>query len=180
MVPNPLSPYGVSKLVGELYADIFERCYNFSTCCLRFSNVYGEHSIHKSNLIPNFIKSALSGTTAQLFGDGNQERDFIYVGDLVEGICRVLERKTSGVIQLATGQRTSANGLIALMTKALPDEHPLNFDSHPARSGEVYQTWCDNCKSIDLLGNYVCTTLETGLRHTIDWYRVHYKSGVGA
>ena len=180
MAPNPLSPYGVSKLVGELYADIYQRCYNFNTCCLRFSNVYGEHSCHKGNLIPMFIKSALMGATAQLFGDGTQERDFIYVGDLVEGICRVLERKTSGVIQLATGQRTSANVLVALLAKVLPDEHPLNFEYHPARSGEVYQTWCDNSKSVALLGDYVDTALETGLQHTIDWYESHYRAGGGA
>jgi UDP-glucose 4-epimerase len=180
MAPNPLSPYGVSKLVGELYADIYQRCYNFNTCCLRFSNVYGEYSFHKGNLIPMFIKSALMGATAQLFGDGTQERDFIYVGDLVEGICRALERKTSGVIQLATGQRTSANALVALLTKVLPDEHPLNFEYQPARSGEVYQTWCDNTKSVALLGDYVDTTLETGLQHTIDWYGSHYRAGGGA
>ena len=177
MVPNPLSPYGVSKLVGELYADIYQRCYKFNTCCLRFSNVYGEYSAHKGNLIPMFIKSALKGTKAQLFGDGTQERDFIYVGDLVEGMCRVLEREPRGVIQLATGQRTSANTLVALLAKVLPDEHPLDFEYHSSRSGEVYQTWCDNSKSIALLGDYIRTPLETGLRHTVNWYGSHYRVG---
>ena len=145
------------------------RCYKFDTCCLRFSNVYGEHSSQKSNLIPLFIKSALMGTTAQLFGDGTQERDFIYVGDLVEGICRVLEHKTSGVIQLATGRRTSANALVALLAEVLPDKYPLSFEYHPARPGEVYQTWCDNGKSVAMLGNYVDTTFKAGLQNTIDW-----------
>lgn len=180
MAPNPLSPYGVSKLVGELYADIYKRCYKFDTCCLRFSNVYGEHSSHKSNLIPLFIKSALMGTTAQLFGDGTQERDFIYVGDLVEGICRVLEHKASGVIQLATGQNTSANALVSLLAEVLPEKYPLSFEYHPARSGEVYQTWCDNSKSVSMLGDYVDTTLEAGLRNTVDWFRSKYQAGGGA
>ena len=180
MAPNPLSPYGVSKLVGELYADIYMRCYKFDTCCLRFSNVYGEHSSHKSNLIPLFIKSALMGTTAQLFGDGTQERDFIYVGDLVEGICRVLEHKASGVIQLATGQNTSANALVSLLAEVLPEKYPLSFEYHPARSGEVYQTWCDNSKSVSMLGDYVDTTLEAGLRNTVDWFRSKYQAGGGA
>ena len=177
MAPNPLSPYGVSKLVAELYAGIFERCYGLDVCCLRFSNVYGEYSIHKSNLIPMFIKSAFSGSKAQLFGDGTQERDFIYVADLVEGICRVLERKSNGIIQLATGQRTSANELVELIAKILPDGCPLNFERQAGRIGEVYQTWCDNSKSIKMLGNYINTTLETGLRRTVDWYGKHYQSG---
>ena len=124
-----------------------------------------------------FIKSALKGTKAQLFGDGTQERDFIYVGDLVEGMCRVLEREPRGVIQLATGQRTSANTLVALLAKVLPDEHPLDFEYHSSRSGEVYQTWCDNSKSIALLGDYIRTPLETGLRHTVNWYGSHYRVG---
>jgi len=177
MAPNPLSPYGVSKLVGELYADIYQRCYKFNTCCLRFSNVYGEYSAHKGNLIPMFIKNALMGTKAQLFGDGTQERDFIYVADLVEGICRALEREAQGVIQLATGQRTSANALVDLLVKILPDEHPLDFEYQSARSGEVYQTWCDNSKSIALLGDYISTPLEIGLRHTVNWYGLHYRVG---
>ena len=178
MAPNPLSPYGVSKLVGELYAGIFERCYGLDVCCLRFSNVYGEYSIHKSNLIPMFIKSAFSGSKAQLFGDGTQERDFIYVGDLVEGICRVLERKSRGIIQLATGQRTSAKELIELIAEVLPDGNPLNFEFRASREGEVYKTWCDNTKSINLLGTYIQTPLETGLKRTVDWYDTHYRPGM--
>lgn len=175
MVPNPLSPYGVSKLVGELYAGIFERCYALNTCCLRFSNVYGEYSIHKSNLIPKFIRSAMTDTPARLFGDGTQERDFIYVGDLVEGICRVLKRDVGGIIQLATGRKTSINTVASLISSSLPDGYQLNWESHPERSGEVYQTWCDNSKSVRLLGDYVQTPVHEGLKKTIDWYVDQYR-----
>jgi len=177
MTPNPLSPYGVSKLVAELYGRIFERCYDVNVCCLRFSNVYGEYSIHKSNLIPTFIRHAFSGSAAQLFGDGTQERDFIYVGDLVEGICRVLERESRGIIQLATGQRTSAKELVQLIGEVLPGDKSLNFEFRASRKGEVYKTWCDNTKSIELLGQYIQTSLETGLKRTVDWYDTHYMPG---
>ena len=135
-----------------------------------FSNVYGEYSAHKHNLIPMFIKSAIEGSTAQIYGDGAQERDFIYVGDLVDGISRVLTYDVSGVIQLATGKNTSANTIAELVTQELSGKYEFNWEYRPARSGEIYKTWCDNSKSIRLLGNYPKTTLSEGLRKTIRWY----------
>ena len=175
MTPNPLSPYGVSKLIGELYTKVFELCYSLKSCCLRFSNVYGEYSAHKHNLIPMFIKSAIEGSIAQIYGDGTQERDFIYVGDLVDGILQVLERDVSGVIQLATGKNTSANTIAELVTQELSGKHEFTWEFRPARPGEVYKTWCDNSKSIRLLGHYPKTTLSEGLRKTIHWYVEQYK-----
>ncbi len=119
----------------------------------------------------------MEGTTAYLFGDGTQERDFIYVGDLVHGICRVLERDVNGIIQLATGRKTSANTVAALIANSLPDGYRLNLENRPARSGEVYQTWCDNSKSTRLLGDYAKTSLEAGLKKTIGWYVGQYRTG---
>ena len=66
---------------------------------------------------------------------------------------------------------------VELIAKILPDGCPLNFERQAGRIGEVYQTWCDNSKSIKMLGNYINTTLETGLRRTVDWYGKHYQSG---
>ena len=174
MRPNPLTPYGVSKLTGELYTKVFEQCYSINSCCLRFSNVYGEYSIHKNNLIPAFLKSAFDRATACLYGDGGQARDFIYVGDLTEGIARVIDRNATGVIQLATGVSTTALGVVKLIEERLPPDIRIHWENKPVRKGEVYRTWCDNSKSVGLLGDYVSTPLTKGISKTVDWYVKYY------
>ena len=86
MVPHPVSPYGASKLSGEGYCSAYYRTFGIETVALRFGNVYGPRSGHKNSVVARFIKRASSGETLEIYGDGTQTRDFIYVGDLIRAV----------------------------------------------------------------------------------------------
>ena len=84
--PKPVSPYGASKLSGEGYCSAYYRSFGITTVSLRFGNVYGPRSKHKNSVIAKFFKKALNGETLEVYGDGNQTRDFIYMDDLINAI----------------------------------------------------------------------------------------------
>ena len=83
---HPVSPYGASKLAGEAYCSAYARSFGIETVALRFGNCYGPLSNHKSSVVAKFIREALAGTTWEIYGDGNQTRDFIFVEDIAEAI----------------------------------------------------------------------------------------------
>ncbi len=83
---HPVSPYGASKLAGEAYCSAYARSFGVETVALRFGNCYGPLSNHKSSVVAKFIREALAGTTWEVYGDGNQTRDFIFVEDIAEAI----------------------------------------------------------------------------------------------
>ena len=91
---HPVSPYGASKLAGEAYCSAFKHSYGVDTVALRFGNCYGPLSTHKSSIVAKFIREALAGAPWEIFGGGEQTRDFIFVGDVVDAIC--LPRRPKG------------------------------------------------------------------------------------
>ena len=84
--PHPVSPYGASKLAGEGYCSAYNKSFGIDTVMLRFGNVYGPRSLHKSSVVAKFIRQALDGETLEVYGDGTQTRDFIYIDDLVDAL----------------------------------------------------------------------------------------------
>jgi UDP-glucose 4-epimerase len=173
VVPRPVSPYGAGKLAGEAYCRAFAASFGMHTVALRFSNVYGPHSAHKRNAIPNFIKRAIAGEPIVIYGDGTQTRDFIYVADLCSAIDAALV--TDGIpgelFQVATGVETSVSELASLVLKTLGSDEPITFE--PRRQGEVHRSSVDISKIRRLLGFSPSVTLDDGLVHTADWYREH-------
>src|ERR687898_1246426 len=104
MVPHPVAPYGASKLAGEGYCSAYFRTFGVETVTLRFGNVYGPLSGHKNSVVARFIKRAVEGEVLEIYGDGSQTRDYIYIGDLIRAI--KLSVTTEGVggetFQIAT------------------------------------------------------------------------------
>lgn len=176
VVPRPLSPYGAGKLAGEAYCQAFAGSFGMHTVALRFSNVYGPFSDHKRSVIPNFIKRSLRGEPLEIFGDGSQTRDFIYVDDLCNGILRSLASANAAgeVFQLATNEETPVTELAALVQKATGTTTDLRFE--PARSGEIYKSRADIGKARRLLGFKPQTSLEDGLGRTAEWFRARLGS----
>ena len=86
LAPHPVSPYGASKLAGEGYCSAYYRAYGLETVALRFGNVYGPLSAGKNSVIAKFIKQAIAGETLEIYGNGEQTRDFIYIDDLIQAI----------------------------------------------------------------------------------------------
>jgi len=170
MLPRPISPYGASKLVGEAYCSAFFGSYGLNTVALRFSNVYGPYSYHKGSVVAAFFRNLRQKDPIVIYGDGEQTRDFVYVGDLVEAILLADGNETPGeVFQIASGRETSLRTLVDTMKDVLPE---LTFDVRyePARTGEVLRNYASIEKARRLLHFSPKTSLGDGLRTTWNWF----------
>lgn len=174
---NPLSPYGVSKLCGENYCKYYNYMYGdiFNTVCLRFSNVYGPHSLHKNSVVGKFIREILSTGKITVNGDGNQTRDFIYVEDLANAIILAANSTNSSgqIINIATNVETSINDLVLLISKNI--NKVLNVSHGEQLKGEMLKNYSATEKAKLLLDFKFKTTLEEGIKKTISWYLNNYR-----
>jgi UDP-glucose 4-epimerase len=168
MAPSPLSPYGASKLAVEGYCSAFAGAYGFPCATLRFSNIYGPRSAHKKSVVAAFIKNIIREEPLIVYGDGTQQRDYLYVGDLVAGIEAALKPRLSGAYQFGSGKPTALNELIATLRKVSGRDFQVRY--HPRRTGEVHSTWCNIGKATREFGYSAPTGLEAGVAATWTWY----------
>jgi UDP-glucose 4-epimerase len=168
MAPQPTSPYGASKLMLEGYLSAYASSYGMSTCALRFSNIYGPRSFHKGSVVAHFYKQILAGEKLTVYGDGSQTRDFLYVGDLVEGIWTAVESDAGGAFQLGSGTPTTVNQLLDHIRAVTGRELDVTYEGF--RAGEIRDTWCEIDKARGAFGFDPTTTLPDGLRSTWQWF----------
>ena len=156
LAPHPVSPYGASKLAGEAYCSAYFKSYGLETVALRFGNVYGPRSQHKSSVVAKFIKQALMGQTLEIYGDGNQTRDFIYIDDLIRAIVLSADNANSGgeIFQIATSKETSVNELTNLLKAVLTQNgiKSLKIANTSVRKGDVLRNFSDTTKAKERLG----------------------------
>ncbi len=151
MVPHPVSPYGASKLSGEGYCSAYSGTFGVDTVALRFGNVYGPLSGHKNSVVARFIKRATEGEVLEIYGDGTQTRDFIYVGDLIRAVrlAATVEGVGGEVFQIATSAETTVRELTdrllpVLASAGIGDVEVRNAE---ARRGEVRRNYADTSKA---------------------------------
>lgn len=169
-LPWPVSPYGASKLCGEAYLHAFAGAYGLRTTALRFPNVYGPCSDHKTSVITTFVKNALSGQPLVVYGDGSASRDFLYVDDLCRAISAALDSDLSDeVVQLASERETTVGELAGLVLR-LTGREGLPIEHRPARRGEVARIFATAEKAHRLLGFAPAETLESGVEKTVEWF----------
>jgi UDP-glucose 4-epimerase len=172
MVPQPISPYGASKLMAEGYLSAYSACYGLKAASLRFSNVYGPRSFHKGSVVAHFIKQIMGGQELVVYGDGSQARDYIFVEDLCQGIEACFEQGATGVYQLGTGVATSLNTLIATLRDVVPGgDFKVRYEGF--RAGEIKHTYGDVSKARNELGFTASTNLRDGLQRTWDWFEAN-------
>ncbi|MEM7399787.1 MAG: NAD-dependent epimerase/dehydratase family protein [Pseudomonadota bacterium] len=175
LAPRPLSPYGASKLAGEGYCSAYFHSYGIDTVALRFSNVYGPGSDHKSSIVAAFIRRALAGKPLEIFGDGTQTRDFIYVGDLVRAIEKAAAAPDVGgqIFQIATACETTVAELAELLISILREAGlPQTALQHAQpRIGDAQRSYADTSKARQMLGWEATTSLEQGLRYVVAWFK---------
>ena len=174
MLPVPLSPYAVAKLVGEYYCQVFTRVYGLETVSLRYFNVFGprqDPSSQYSGVISRFIGALLRGERPVIYGDGEQSRDFTYIDNVVDANLKAAEsgRGVGEVINIANGERITLNQLLEEL-KVLTGKSDVVADYKETRSGDVKHSLADISVARSLLGFEPHVDLRTGLQLTIDWW----------
>lgn len=172
MVPEPASPYAASKLASEVYASAFYHTWGLSSVALRFSNVYGPGSQNKGSLVAKFLRHARLDRPFEIYGDGEQTRDFIYISDLCDAIISAIENTQieQEVFQISTGIETSVNEAIEIMSVLLRENGlPVPKVSYTSQQpGELIRNHADPSKAHGLLNWKAKVGLRNGLRKTID------------
>jgi UDP-glucose 4-epimerase len=167
----PISPYGMSKYMGEQYLGFYSRQYRLNFTTLRYGNVYGprQDPFGEAGVIAIFISAMLSGQRPRIFGDGNQTRDFVCVDDIVEANMAAIHRGHRSSLNIATGELTSVNQLYEL----LKETTGFRWDAEhgPARAGDVYRISLDCSRAQEELGWTPKTSLADGLARTVAYLR---------
>ena len=174
LLPQPISPYAVAKLAGEGFCRSFNEIYGLETVALRYFNVFGPRQDPLSQyaaVVPNFISAMMNGASPVVYGDGEQSRDFTYVGNVVEG--NVLAMTAEGVAgkayNVAAGDRTTLNELLAHIGRLVGREPAPRYDE--PRPGDVKHSHADVSAAARDLGYTPNVSIEEGLRLTFDWFR---------
>jgi UDP-glucose 4-epimerase len=172
--PHPVSPYGASKLAGEAYCSAYARSFGIETVALRFGNSYGPLSSHKSSVVAKFTREAFAGKTWEIYGDGGQTRDFIFVEDIAEAIVAgaTVERVGGEVFQIASNAETTVLELVAKLAAVLKShgiEAPPVHHAKP-RIGDVERNYSDTTKARTRLGWSPSVSLDEGLDRTVRWF----------
>jgi UDP-glucose 4-epimerase len=181
MVPHPVSPYGASKLAGEGYCSAYSRSYGMDAVALRFGNCYGPLSGHKESVVAKFIREALLGSPWEIYGDGRQTRDFIFVEDIAAAI--ELAGTVSGIggeiFQIATNSETTVLELAQRLAAILKARGitPPTIRHQASRTGDVRRNFSDITKAIARLGWRASVPLEQGLNRTVDWFLAERAAG---
>jgi UDP-glucose 4-epimerase len=173
--PRPASPYGASKLAGEGYCSAYWRSFGLETVALRFGNVYGPGSDRKSSVVAAFIRRALAGEPLEVFGDGSQTRDFIFVDDLVGAILKAARVPGIGgeVFQIATARETTVGEIVALVLDLLARAGlpPVAVRHLGPRTGDARRSYADVSKAERMLGWRATTPLDEGMFRVLQWFR---------
>jgi UDP-glucose 4-epimerase len=172
MIPNPLSPYAVTKLTGEYYCNVFARVYGLATVCLRYFNVYGPRQDPDSPyaaVIPLFFRNAMAGKSPVIFGDGEQSRDFTYVEDVTTANIQAAESGADGIYNLGGSKKVTINDLARLIIGLVGDKS-IKPVYQPPRPGDVLHSLSDISKAGEF-GYNPQVGLNEGLKFTYDYLR---------
>ena len=176
VIGKPLSPYAVTKLVNELYADVFARFYNINFIGLRYFNIFGSKQDPNGSyaaVIPIFIKSILENTAPTINGDGLTSRDFTFVSNAVQANIKALFTQNTAalneVYNIATNERTTLIKLFDHLKNISGSQLAPNFG--PERLGDVKHSLADISKAMNYLGYLPEVRIKEGLRKTFEWYK---------
>ena len=175
VAPHPISPYGASKLAGEGYCSAYSKSFGINTVILRFSNVYGPSSKHKTSVVAKFIKNVIDGRPCEIYGDGYQTRDFIYINDLINAIIKASEFKRGGeIFQIATGREISIINLAKQLKKILNSfDYDMKLVYGDLQKGDILRNYSDTTKANSILNWEVQTELKIGLEKTVLYFLNH-------
>jgi UDP-glucose 4-epimerase len=168
---NPVSPYGVSKRAGELYAFFYQAEYQIPFFSMRYANVYGprQDPHGEAGVVAIFTGKMLRGESVTVNGDGKQTRDYVYVGDVARANLLALERECAGAVNIGTGIETDVNQLAQLLLEATGSRSEVRHG--PVKAGEQRRSVVDSTRAAERLGWRPETSLATGLARTVEFFR---------
>ncbi|MBI4995607.1 MAG: Vi polysaccharide biosynthesis UDP-N-acetylglucosaminuronic acid C-4 epimerase TviC [Rhodocyclales bacterium] len=180
-IGNPLSPYAVTKLVNEQYADVFTRAYGFRTIGLRYFNIFGQRQDPNgayAAVVPKWTAAMMAGEPVWINGDGETSRDFCYIANTVQAnllaAVATSDEATNQVYNVAVGDRTTLNDLFEAIRVLLAPRFKHLADFKPNyrdfRAGDVRHSLADVTKARTLLGYEPSHRIGEGLREAMDWY----------
>ncbi len=180
-IGNPLSPYAVTKVVNEQYANVFARCYGMESIGLRYFNIFGRRQDPDgayAAVIPKWVASMINDEDVFINGDGETSRDFCYIDNTVQANLLAATARKEGaanqIYNVAVGDRTTLNELYTEIRDLLEPKFPHLKDKQPVyrdfRAGDVRHSLADISKSRDLLGYEPTHRIGEGLKEAMDWY----------
>jgi len=174
MQPQPISPYGVTKYVGELYGQTFGRCYGLENVSLRYFNIFGprqDPSSPYSGVLAKFCTAFLEDTQPLVFGDGEQTRDFTFVENAVQANLLACEAPNASgkVFNVGVGERISLNEVLRELGKITGKRLEAKYE--PPRDGDIRDSQADISQARECLEYNPQVSFEEGLARTFEWYR---------
>jgi nucleoside-diphosphate-sugar epimerase len=171
--PAPISPYGVTKLVGEVYGTVFHRTYGLDFVALRYFNVFGprqDPTSQYSGVLSRFLTAMRDGGQLSVYGDGEQSRDFTFVQNVVTANLQACETPGIGghAFNLGTGGRYTLNYTLRLLEQFAG--RPAEAKYGPPREGDIRDSQADVCRAAQAFGYKPQINFEEGMRKTWDWY----------
>ena len=170
----PLSPYAAGKLSAESYCHAFARSFDIETVILRYFNVFGPRQDPQSEysaVIPRFVSMILEGDRPVIYGDGQQSRDFVYVGDVARAnlLAACVPAAAGGTFNIARGERTTLLELLSILRELLGQEiEPIH---EPTRAGDVRDSLADITQARKRLRFEPAVDMQQGLHQSIGYYR---------
>jgi nucleoside-diphosphate-sugar epimerase len=177
MQPDPISPYGITKYVGELYARVFGRVYGLENVCIRYFNVFGprqDPTSQYSGVLSRFMLAVIEGHAPVVCGDGEQSRDFTFIENIVDETLRACEAPgASGMVfNGGTGERITLNQVLKLLEKITGKKIEAKYD--PPRTGDIRDSQADVSLARKAIGYEPRVHFEEGLQRTWQWYKSVY------
>ncbi|CAI8058370.1 Putative UDP-glucose 4-epimerase [Geodia barretti] len=168
---NPLTPYGMSKYAGELYLELFHRTYGLDYTILRYANVYGpgQNPHGEAGVVAIFAGLMLEGKQPTIYGDGTQERDFVFVSDVVDANIAAMRRGDGGTYNIGTGDPVNIGRVYGLLKEFTGFDKEPSYQ--PRRPGEVFSIALDSARATKDLDWRPTVQLEEGLKLAVDHIR---------
>ena len=165
-VPRPNSPYGATKVAGELLCEVYRKNYGLPSVVLRYFSVYGPRQ-RPDMAFNRFVKLMSHDRTIEVYGNGSQKRDYTYVGDVVNATLLAIDAEAGSVYNVGSGMNHSLNEAISIISKLLGKDAEIRH-SRPA-FGDVIATSADISRIGRELGYEPTVSLEEGLRKQVSW-----------
>jgi UDP-N-acetylglucosamine/UDP-N-acetyl-alpha-D-glucosaminouronate 4-epimerase len=180
-IGKPLSPYAVTKVVNELYADVFAKTYDFKTIGLRYFNIFGQRQDPNgayAAVIPKWFSGLIKGTEVFINGDGETSRDFCFIENAVQANLLAAtiqdDDATNQVYNVAFDERTTLNELYQFIKKRVVDSNPSAKEAKPQyrdfRAGDVRHSLAEISKAKELIGYQPQFSIKSGLDEVAQWY----------